>query len=49
VFHYFCDIKISPNKRVLEVEGEKYEIPDTDSIIKLKKRLTDRALELVLD
>jgi hypothetical protein len=42
-----CDIKISPNKRVLEVEGEKYEIPDIDSIIKLKKRLTDRALELV--
>ena len=42
-----CDIKISPNKRILEIEGEKYDIPDTDSIIKLKKRLTERALELV--
>jgi len=44
-----CDLKITPNKRVLEVEGEKFEIPDTDSIIKLKKRLTERALELVQD
>lgn len=42
-----CDLRISPNKRVLEVNGEKFDIPDIDSIIKLKKKLTDRALELI--
>lgn len=39
-----CDLFINANTNRLEIDGEKFEIPDMDSIIKLKKKLTDKAL-----
>lgn len=42
-----CDLYITPKHQKIEINGEKLEIPDIDSIVKLKKKLTDKALELV--
>ncbi len=42
-----CDLYITPNSKKIEIEGEKFDIPDIDSIIKHKKKLTDRALTLL--
>lgn len=39
-----CDLYVTPNSQRIEIDGEKFEIPDIDSIVKLKKRLTDKAL-----
>lgn len=44
-----CDLYITPDKELIEINGEKYDIPDIDSIVKLKKKLIDRALELIGD
>ncbi|MGB0895853.1 MAG: type I restriction enzyme HsdR N-terminal domain-containing protein [Flavobacteriaceae bacterium] len=42
-----CDLYITPKYQKIEINGDKLDIPDIDSIVKLKKRLTDKALELV--
>ncbi len=42
-----CDLYITPSYRKIEIEGVKYDIPDMDSIIKLKKNLTDKTLSLL--
>ena len=42
-----CDLYITPNSHKIEIEGEKIDIPDIDSILKLKKRLTDKALSIL--
>lgn len=42
-----CDLYITPNSKRIEIDGEKTEIPDLDSIIKLKKKLTDQALSFI--
>ncbi len=42
-----CDLYISKNSHVLEIDGERIDIPDIDSIVKLKKRLTDKAIQLI--
>lgn len=39
-----CNLYIAPNSKRIEVDGDKFEIPDIDSIVELKKRLTDKAL-----
>lgn len=39
-----CDLYVSSNSKRIEIDGEKFEIPDIDSILKLKKKLTDKAL-----
>lgn len=39
-----CDLYITPNNQRIEIDGEKLDIPDFDSIVKLKKKLTDIAL-----
>jgi hypothetical protein len=41
-----CDLYITSNSKKLEINGEKFDIPDIDSIIKLKKKLTDQMLSL---
>lgn len=42
-----CDLIISSDKRVLLIDDEKHDIPDIDSILKLKKRINDKALQLL--
>lgn len=42
-----CDLHVSPNSQKVEINGERYEVSDIDSIIKLKKKLVDSALALV--
>jgi hypothetical protein len=42
-----CDLHITPNSQKIEINGDKYDIPDIDSIIALKKRLLDQALSLI--
>ncbi len=42
-----CDLYISPTSQRIEIAGEKFEIPDVDSIVKLKKKLTDKAVSLL--
>lgn len=42
-----CDIYITPTSQKLDIDGEKIDIPDIDSIIKLKKKLTDKTLSLI--
>lgn len=42
-----CDLFISLNSQRIEIEGERFDIPNIDSIIKLKKRLVDSALSLL--
>lgn len=44
-----CDLYITNSTARLEVDGEKHEVPDMDSVIKLKKRLTEKALEMISD
>jgi hypothetical protein len=39
-----CDLYITSTAKRIEIDGEKYDIPDIDSIVKLKKTLTDKAL-----
>jgi hypothetical protein len=39
-----CDLYITPTGQKIEIDNEKIEIENMDSIIKLKKRLTDKAL-----
>lgn len=42
-----CDLFVSANSSKLEIDGDKFDIPDIDSILKLKKKLTDKALTLI--
>lgn len=42
-----CDLYITQNTSKIDIDGEKIDIPDMDSIIKLKKRLTDKAIQLI--
>lgn len=42
-----CDIVITQNIQRLEVNGEKFEIEGIDSVVKLKKKLIDRATSLL--
>ena len=42
-----CDLYITPNHQKIEIDGEKYDISDIDSIVKHKKKLTDVALSLL--
>ncbi|MCB0514546.1 MAG: type I restriction enzyme HsdR N-terminal domain-containing protein [Chitinophagales bacterium] len=42
-----CDLYITPSSHKIDIEGEKIEIPDIDSIIKLKKKLLDKTLSLL--
>jgi len=42
-----CDLYISSTSHRIDLDGEKIEIPDFDSIVKLKKKLTDKALSLI--
>ena len=42
-----CDLFISPDSHKIDIDGERLEIPDIDSILKLKKRLVDKALTYV--
>lgn len=39
-----CDLYINPNSKRIEIDGDKFDIPDIDSIVKLKKVLTAKAL-----
>lgn len=42
-----CDLYITPTSHKIDMDGDKIEISDIDSIVKLKKRLTDKALSLL--
>jgi predicted type IV restriction endonuclease len=42
-----CDLFITHTSHKVEIDGERIDIPDIDSIVKLKKRLTDKALSLL--
>lgn len=42
-----CDLYITQTSHSIDIDGEKIEIPDIDSIVKLKKRLIDKALSLL--
>ena len=42
-----CDLYITSNSQKIEIDGEKFEIPDIDSIIKHKKKLIDKAISLL--
>lgn len=42
-----CDLYISSNSQRIDIDGEKFEISDIDSIVKLKKQLTDQALKVL--
>lgn len=42
-----CDLYITPTSHKIDIDGEKIDIPDIDSIVKLKKALTDKALSLI--
>lgn len=39
-----CDLYISHTSHKIDIDGEKIDIPDIDSILRLKKRLVDKAL-----
>jgi hypothetical protein len=39
-----CDLYVTPTSKRIDIDGERFEIPDIDSIVKLRKRLTDKAL-----
>jgi len=39
-----CDLYITPNSKRIEIDGEKFDIEDIDSIVSLKKKLIDKAL-----
>ena len=39
-----CDLYITENSKRIDIGGEKFEIPDIDSVVKLKKKLVDKAL-----
>ena len=39
-----CDLYINSNSKRIDIDGEKYEITDIDSIVNLKKKLVDKAL-----
>jgi hypothetical protein len=42
-----CDLYITQTSCKIDIDGEKIDIPDIDSIVKLKKRLTDKAIQLI--
>lgn len=42
-----CDLYITPNTHKIELDGEKFDIPDIDSIVKLKKKLIDKTLTFI--
>ncbi|MEJ6583217.1 MAG: hypothetical protein QNL29_04145 [Crocinitomicaceae bacterium] len=42
-----CDLYIGANSSRIEIDGEKIDIPDIDSIVKLKKKLIDQALSVL--
>ncbi len=42
-----CNLYITPNSKKIEIEGDKIDIPNIDSIIKLKKRLVAKTLSLL--
>jgi len=42
-----CDLYITSSNQKIEIDGDKIDIPDIDSIIKLKKKLIDKALSLL--
>lgn len=39
-----CTLTIKPNSKKIDIQGEKFDISDIDSIVKLKKKLVDSAL-----
>ena len=39
-----CDLKISPTKRKIEIDGVSTDIPDLESILSLKSKLTNSAI-----
>lgn len=39
-----CDLFITSDKQQIDIDGDRIDIPDLDSIVKLKKRLIDKAL-----
>ena len=41
-----CNLFITSNSQKIEIDGEKFDIPDIDSIIKHKKKLIDKAILL---
>lgn len=42
-----CDLFITPTSKKIEIDGEKFDIPDIDSVLKLKKKLIDKAISLL--
>jgi hypothetical protein len=42
-----CDLYTGKKGTQLDIEGVKYEVPDLDSVVKLKKQLTEAALSLI--
>lgn len=42
-----CDLFITPSSHKIDIDGEIIEIPDIDSIVKLKKKLTEKALSFM--
>lgn len=42
-----CDLYITANSHKIDIDGEKIDIPDIDSILRLKKRLVDKALVFI--
>ena len=42
-----CDLYVTANSKRIEIDGEKFDIPDFDSIVKLKKQLIEKALSYV--
>lgn len=42
-----CDLYLTPNSKKMEIGDDKFDIPDDDSILNLRKKLTDRALNLI--
>jgi hypothetical protein len=42
-----CDLYISQTSSKIDIDGEKIDIPDIDSIVKLKKKLTDKAIQIL--
>ena len=42
-----CDIYATPTSQRIDINGEKFEVSDFDSIVSLKKKLTDSALSII--
>jgi hypothetical protein len=42
-----CDLYINQTSHKIEIDNEKFDIPDIDSILKLKKKLIDKAIQLI--